>query len=242
MKYQYFYQDKNNENHTGWIKARDRADAYTLLRKSGIKPYRVVGDDPVKWRPWAYGGVLGIAFLASLISISMLVNDSSDEIRPMPRAQIVGDEAIVEDGIAQGWTNVFSGKLDRYLAVYALPGRDVELPLTSAEEMENFKEELFTDIVYDPNDIPEHRQIKNIVSFLRMELRRHLEAGGTLGDYLRSLEERQQDEWAFNSKCKDRLLQTPDAFKYNVWRGLNSRLQERGMAPLPKPQGMIESL
>ena len=33
MKYQYFYQTKDNENRSGWIKARNRESAYTILRK-----------------------------------------------------------------------------------------------------------------------------------------------------------------------------------------------------------------
>ena len=51
MKYQYFYQTKTNENRDGWITAKNRAEAYAALRKQGIRPYRVVGDDPVRWQP-----------------------------------------------------------------------------------------------------------------------------------------------------------------------------------------------
>ena len=53
MKYKYLYQDRENNNLEGEIVARDRDEAYRLLRKGGIRPYRVIGDDPWNWRPWA---------------------------------------------------------------------------------------------------------------------------------------------------------------------------------------------
>ena len=53
MTYKYLYQDKENRNLEGEIKARNRADAYLLLRKQGIRPYRLIGDDPWNWRPGA---------------------------------------------------------------------------------------------------------------------------------------------------------------------------------------------
>ncbi|MBR2839645.1 MAG: hypothetical protein IKE55_12735 [Kiritimatiellae bacterium] len=74
MKYKYLYQDRENRNREGEIDARDRADAYARLRKQGIRPYRVIGDDPWNWRPWAISAgylvlstalvVLGVVALA----------------------------------------------------------------------------------------------------------------------------------------------------------------------------------
>ena len=69
MKYQYFYQTKENENRSGWIKARSRENAYALLRKQGIRPYRLAGDDPVNWRPWAVAAVI-VALAAALAGVS----------------------------------------------------------------------------------------------------------------------------------------------------------------------------
>ena len=69
MKYQYFYQTKANENRSGWIKARNRESAYTLLRKQGIRPYRIVGDDPLNWRPWAIG--LLVTVLTTALTLAL---------------------------------------------------------------------------------------------------------------------------------------------------------------------------
>ena len=70
MTYKYLYQDQENRNLEGEIKARNRADAYLILRKQGIRPYRLIGDDPWNWRPWAiatgYAGLLVIIVITFL--------------------------------------------------------------------------------------------------------------------------------------------------------------------------------
>ena len=66
MKYKYLYQDSRNVSHEGEIDARDRADAYMKLRRQGVRPYRVIGDDPWNWRPWAISAgyvVLSVALV-----------------------------------------------------------------------------------------------------------------------------------------------------------------------------------
>ena len=50
------------------MNAKNRADAYALLRKQGIRPYRLLGDDPVNWQPWAVGASFFI-LVAVFISI-----------------------------------------------------------------------------------------------------------------------------------------------------------------------------
>ena len=47
----YFY--TRLANPTNDLVAKNRDEAYKLLRKQGIRPYRVIGDDPWNWRPWA---------------------------------------------------------------------------------------------------------------------------------------------------------------------------------------------
>ena len=89
MKYRYLYQDRENRNLEGEIDARDRADVYLRLRKQGIRPYRVIGDDPWNWRPWAISAgylvlsaalvVLGIVALAQARQLRELqMTDAED--------------------------------------------------------------------------------------------------------------------------------------------------------------------
>lgn len=99
MKYRYLYQTKENENREGWIKARSRDEAYTLLRKQGIRPYRVIGDDPFNWRPWVisagYAVLLALVFALSGWILFSGVLDEGRSRRPAPRPRVVltGEEA-----------------------------------------------------------------------------------------------------------------------------------------------------
>ena len=99
MKYRYLYQTKENENREGWIKARSRDEAYTLLRKQGIKPYRVIGDDPFNWRPWVIGaGYVVLLALVFVLAGWILCSGVLDERRgrrqiSRPRVVLTGEEA-----------------------------------------------------------------------------------------------------------------------------------------------------
>ena len=60
MEYQYLYQTKDNENRSGRIRARSREDAYARLRRLGIRPYRLIGENPPAWKWPALWGACGI--------------------------------------------------------------------------------------------------------------------------------------------------------------------------------------
>ena len=137
MTYKYLYQDKENRNLEGEIKARNRADAYLLLRKQGIRPYRLIGDDPWNWRPWAiamgYAGLLVIIVILVILLGSRLSDAHASVNRLSPEA---------------------------------------------AE--------------------------------------------------------------AFRTKAEEAVYRAPEAYRYNVWKGVNARLAERGLEPIPKPEGLVE--
>ena len=132
MTYKYLYQDKDNANREGEIKARNRDEAYKLIRKQGIRPYRVIGDDPWNWRPWA----VAVGYLLLFVVIGLLAMKLADK------------------------------------------GSRISL---SAEEAREFR--------------------------------------------IRAIE-------AVNN--------APEAYRYNVWKGVNARLEERGLEPLPRPEGLVE--
>lgn len=82
MKFKYLYQDRENRNREGWVDAKTRDEAYTKLRKQGIRPYRVIGDDPWNWRPAAI--VVGYAVLAVvLVAVSVVAMIQAKEIREL---------------------------------------------------------------------------------------------------------------------------------------------------------------
>ena len=91
LKYRYLYQDSANATHEGVISARDRADAYTRLRKQGIRPYRVIGDDPWNWRPWAVSaGYLILS--AALVVLGIVALAQARQIRELQMAEIEESE------------------------------------------------------------------------------------------------------------------------------------------------------
>ena len=135
MTYKYLYQDRQNRNCEGEIKARDRNDAYLQPRKQGIRPYRVIGDDPLNWRPWAIAS--GYAVLLALVFV-----------------------------------------LAAMLAGRAHPSAPSTPPLSADEAA------------------------------------------------------------AFRARAVDAVYRAPETFRYNVWKGVNARLAERGLEPLPRPEGL----
>ena len=84
MIYKYLYQDRENRNHEGEIKARSRDEAYTLLRKQGIKPYRIIGDDPWNWRPLAIS--VGYVLLsAALVALGIIALSQARELKDLQK-------------------------------------------------------------------------------------------------------------------------------------------------------------
>ena len=234
MKYQYFYQTKTNENRSGWINARDRENAYTLLRKQGIRPYRIVGDDPVNWRPWALGAAIAALAVALAVAVFAAVR-ANDDRSPMPRAQLYGDASVIAQGVYSEWREAFKSPLDRFLAAYAQPGSNALAPLMTADEIAAFPSELEKDVEYADGEPMEVRQLKNIVAWLRGEMRAHLAAGESVGQYMDFLEERQQEEREFRDHAAESLERVPESHLHQAWLGVNARLRERGIAPLPMP-------
>ena len=239
MKYQYFYQTSRNENRSGFIKARNREAAYTLLRKQGIKPYRIVGDDPLNWRPWAIGTL--VVLLASGLAVAtVLVSRAGDDRSPKPRQQLYGDASLIAAGEFSEWADVLSSPLDRYLAAYAQPGSAALPPLLSADEIATVEAELAKGVEYVEGERMEHRQLKNIIATLREEMREHLAAGETVGQYMDFLEERQQQERELRDHAVESLMRVPSSHLYQAWLGINARLRERGIATLPLPRQIGE--
>ena len=90
LKYKYLYQDKSNRNLEGEIVARNRDEAYRLLRKQGIRPYRVIGDDPWNWRPWAISA--GYVILAvALVAVGLVAISQARQLRELQMIEVEDD-------------------------------------------------------------------------------------------------------------------------------------------------------
>jgi len=87
LKYKYLYQDRTNNNLEGEIVARNRDEAYKLLRQQGIRPYRVIGDDPWNWRPWAISA--GYVILsAALVAVGIVALVQARQLRELQMIEI----------------------------------------------------------------------------------------------------------------------------------------------------------
>ncbi len=91
MNYKYLYQDRANVSHAGEIAARDRADAYAKLRRQGIRPYRVIGDDPWNWWPWAISAGYVILSVA-LVVLGVISLSQARQLRELQMADVEESE------------------------------------------------------------------------------------------------------------------------------------------------------
>ena len=90
LKYKYLYQDKANKNLEGEIVAKNRDEAYKLLRKQGIRPYRVIGDDPWNWRPWAISA--GYVLLSvALVVVGIIAVTQARQLRELKMIEVEED-------------------------------------------------------------------------------------------------------------------------------------------------------
>ncbi len=87
LKYKYLYQNRENQNLEGEIVARNRDEAYRLLRKQGIRPYRVIGDDPWNWRPWAISAGY-VVLSAALVVVGVIAISQSRQLKELQMTEI----------------------------------------------------------------------------------------------------------------------------------------------------------
>ncbi|MCR5414197.1 MAG: hypothetical protein K6F50_05660 [Kiritimatiellae bacterium] len=245
MKYRYFYQTKENENKEGWISARNRAEAYAALRKRGIRPYRVVGNDPVEWQPWAVGALVAALVFALIWALVFRApgpspEPAAEESPAAPeapfgfrRVQLCGDPARIAQGEAEGWTDVFPLALDRLLAAYAQPGRtDIAPPSVSDAEAEALAREAGTPPPGVQGGDPEEiRMIKTAVAGMRREMADYLsgDPAATVKGYLAFLEARRAEEIAFREEALSAWLRMPAGIKNDARININARLRDRGL-------------
>ena len=156
MTYKYLYQNKKNENCEGEIKAHDRNEAYALLRKQGVRPYRLIGDDPWNWKPWA----IAVGYLVLIVALLAVMGRSGESEKGKVKSEKVEE------------------------------GQRSEVEVRGEGE----------------------------------------EVGGMT----------EEEKARFREKAEDAVYRAPEAFRYNVWKGVNARLVERGLEPLERPEGLIE--
>ena len=242
MKYTYAYKTSDGVRHEDSMNAASREDVFAELRKRGIKAIKVVAADGSK----ANGEVRGVrkrivAALVVLVAVAVGIAAYFGGIRTggtaepsfatdQTRRQIIGDAAIIEKGIRNGWADVFKLEGERFLASFAIPGVKAGQRNTSEKE---FALALEAKCEIDSSDSLEARQIKAMVEGMKNEARSYIAAGGTIVEYGKRLTERQDAEIAVYNRVKAdlekaRSSMSDDAFM-SYWEKRNDELRNLGI-------------
>ena len=216
MKFRYGYRTKDNEKVEGIISATSREDVYAQLRREGRKPYMV---EPLPGLLNRLSGIgkrwIAIAILAGVcVALAIAVGRVALNA-PQPsaveasldspiRRQPIGDAAIIDKGIREGWASVFPDEGERFLASFAIPGVPAGQRSTTEEEI---RASLSRNVETTADDSIEARQIKAMVEGMKQELREFIADGGTIKMYGRRLVQRQEDELGYYHRAKAELDQ-----------------------------------
>ena len=246
MKYTYAYKTSDGTRHEATMVAKSRDDVFAEVRKQGIKAIKVVAADGSK----ANGEIHGVrkrvvAALVALVAVGVGVvayfsgtrsgGDLGGAVATafatgQDRRQVIGDAAIIEKGIRNGWSDVFTFEGERFLASFAIPGVKAGQRNTSEKEFAAALEHKCT--VADSDSL-EARQIKAMVEGMKNEARRYIAAGGTIVEYGKRLTERQDAEIAVYNRVKadiEKARKTmPEAEFMTYWEKRNDELRNLGI-------------
>ena len=246
MKYTYAYKTSDGTRHEATMVAKSRDDVFAELRKQGIKAIKVVAADGSK----ANGEIHGVrkrvvAALVAFVALGVGVvayftgtrsgGDLGDSATTafatgQDRRQVIGDAAIIEKGIRNGWSEVFELEGDRFLASFAIPGVKAGQRNTSEKE---FAAALENKCEILPNDSIEVKQIKAMVEGMKDEARRYIAAGGSIISYGKRLTERQDAEIAIYERIKTDLEKAHSSMsedEYMIyWEKRNDELRNLGI-------------
>ena len=246
MKYTYAYKTSDGTRHEATMVAKSRDEVFAELRKQGIKAIKVVAADGSKANGEMHGVrkrvvaalvafvALGVGLL-SYLSGTRSGGDLDDSVTTafatgQDRRQVIGDAAIIEKGIRNGWSDVFQLEGERFLASFAIPGVKAGQRNTSEKE---FAAALEKKCVVTASDSLEARQIKAMVEGMKNEARRYIAAGGTIVEYGKRLTERQDAEIAVYNRVKAdiekaRATMTESEFM-TYWEKRNDELRNLGI-------------
>ena len=251
MKYTYAYKTSDGTRHEASMDAESRDAVFAALRKQGIKAIKVVAADGSKANGEIRGvrkRVLAAAVVGAAVLAGALVyflqspvtspQSPTDFLAAQTRRQVVGDVAIIEKGIKEGWASIFPEEGERFLASFAIPGVPAGQRNTTEEEI---SAALSRTVEATPEDGIETRQIKAMVEGMKEEARRYLAAGGTIAGYGRRLVRRQEEEISYYTRAKTEIenaqkSKMPEAQLNDLWEKRNESLRQMGVKLVPMPE------
>ena len=250
MKFLYEYRTPDNAKHNGVICASDREAAYAQLKKQGIKPCRFAEAPGIlnklfgKGKRWIAICVLALALAVSL-AFALRPSGRPFEIATfdsLTRRQVIGDVALIDQGIRDGWAAVFPEEGERFLASFAIPGVPAGQRSTSEEKLREALHSTPTPATYPSgSDSLEARQIRAMVEGMKDEARRFVKAGGSIAQYGRLLVQRQEEEIAYYNRAKAEIeaaqkAKMPAEQLNDLWEKRNESLRQMGVKLVPMPE------
>lgn len=242
MKFVYQYRTSDNAIHEGEIAAADRDSAFAALKKQGIRPSRLDIAPGVfnilfgAGKRWM--AILLLAF--GLVAVVVLwLRDSVAAAPNLERRQLVGDPAILEPGVKNGWSDLISGTGNLYLVQFIQPGRVVNSTIASRDAVVAIEQDL-RDVEISSDELMEYRQVKEMLNGIKRELREYVADGGTVELYVDRLRDRQNLEVAYYGRAVDevekgRRTLPPDELM-EVWKKTNENLRSLGIKMVPMPE------
>ena len=246
MRYIYRYKTSANEKREGEISSSSREAVYRTLKLQGIRPFQVELAPGILNRIQSLGKrTLAIVLLAGVaVGATILYFNTAKTLKSEQqfqtstmRRQPIGDAAVIDMGIRTGWADVFVDEGDRFLASFAIPGVKAAQRQTSVEQLESALRRTCQPL---PDDTIEARQIKAMVEGVKDELRKYLQAGGTIALFGQRLVERQETEIHYYEMAKQVLdaAANGDCSQSQLvarWEQLNNDLRRMGIRLLPYP-------
>lgn len=222
--------------------AASRDEVFAELRKRGIKAIKVTAADGTK----ANGEMRGVrrrvvAMVALVVAavvggVAYLGGTRAGGTAGMAfqtdrtRRQVIGDAAVIEKGILNGWSDVFKLEGERFLASFAIPGVKAGQRNTSEKEL---LAALESECEIGAGDSLETQQIKAMVEGMKDEARRYIAAGGTAIGYGKRLTERQDAEIAifkrFRTELESAKATMPEDEYMALWEARNDELRNLGI-------------
>lgn len=249
MKYTYAYKTSDGKRHEASMDATSREAVFETLRKEGIRPIKVVAADGSKangeipdtknTKAIAVGAVAvsTLVLLFALYAFFVARNSTSELPRfvaEQTRRQVIGDAAVVDKGIATGWSDVFPEEGERFFASFAIPGVKAGQRNTTVKELEAA---LGRFVAVKPSDGVEARQIKAMVEGMKDEARAYIKAGGNIVEYGKRLTERQDAEIAIYERTKAEVERARETMSRDdflaFWEERNDQLRNLGIRLVP---------
>ena len=245
MRFIYEYRTHENVVRRGEIAASDREAAFRALKERGIRP-GWLGEAPGffnklfgKGKRWIAIGVLCVLCLV-LGVVTVRTKQESRIPQSAPRHQIYGDPVIVAtfEDAATLLDICHSNRGDVVLAAYAQPGKLVPSVLRMKEPVaERLAESLEAVLPVEETDSREIAELKQIVNWMREELRAYVYDGGERDKKLKSYAMRLNQRYFEEKQIYDRVARELEGITdEKAWDEKNAALRRIGLRTIPMPE------